>query len=354
MFDTYGPVRPALYMAKVIVERGHEVFMVSTTMSDTVQKLLKSYRLNPLDLSIKSIMRGRTSLSWLEFWAREAFLNLNSRGFSSNSDIVINFSYTVAVPATFWYAQGTTTDFLRDTEHWFPTHYKLVYRSLKPLLSFADNRLIKRIASISKLIIANSRFCASMYTKRRIKVHNIVYPPLDCNAFRPTSTPSSNYILTYFGKETEFCVLKRIGDANVKIKAFGSKAPYIPRSLLEHKNIEFLGRVSDEELTNLYSNALFTLFTFTHEPFGYIPVESMACGTPVLTYNRQGPSETVIDHVTGWLVNTNEEMASLALRLWKKGYPSTMRKEARKRALIFNVTDIAEKWLQLIKGTTMK
>jgi len=44
-----------------------------------------------------------------------------------------------------------------------------------------------------------------------------------------------------------------------------------------------------EELIDLYSNALFTLFTFTHELFGYVLVESMACGTSVLTYNRQGP-----------------------------------------------------------------
>ena len=205
------------------------------------------------------------------------------------------------------------------------------------------------MASMSKLIIANSKFCASMYEKRGIRVHNVIYPPLDCDMFKLTSAPSRNYVLTYFGKETEFHVLKKIGDAGVKIKAFGSKMPYVPKGLLKSRNIEFLGKVSDEELVNLYSNALFTLFTFTHEPFGYIPVESMACGTPVLTYNRQGPSETVVNGVTGWLANTLEEVACLAVRLWRNGYPSTMRKEARKRALLFDVKRIAKKWLQVIE-----
>ncbi len=49
------------------------------------------------------------------------------------------------------------------------------------------------------------------------------------------------------------------------------------------------GRVSDDELARLYANAKFTVFPFIHEPFGYVPVESMACGTPpVLTYDKQG------------------------------------------------------------------
>ena len=144
-------------------------------------------------------------------------------------------------------------------------------------------------------------------------------------------------------------MLKKIGDTGVKIKAFGSKSLYIPKELLKHKNIEFLGKVSDEKLVYLYSNALFTLFTFTHEPFGYIPLESMACRTPVLTYNRQGPSEVIVNGITGWLVDTNEEALRLAKRLWKNDYSPTMRTEARRRALLFDVKNITKNWLQVIE-----
>lgn len=350
MFDAYGPVSPALHIAKVIAEREHKVFIVSTAISDDVRKFLKSYPFNSIDLNASMIMKGGPPLSWLESWAREAFFNLNSRGFHPEGGAVINFSHTIAVPSTVWYVQGSTTDFLSDTEHELPTRYRLPYTILKPLLTLGDNRLLRRMASMSKLIIANSKFCASMYERRGFRVHNVIYPPLDCGIFKPTSAPSGDYVLTYFGKETEFYVLKNIGDAGVRIKAFGSKAPYTPKQLLEHRNIEFLGKVSDEELVNLYSDALFTLFTFTHEPFGYVSVESMSCGTPVLTYNRQGPSETVVNGVTGWLVNTHEEITRLAVRLWRDGYPSTMRVKARRRALLFNVKGIAERWLQVIEG----
>lgn len=349
MFDVYGPVSPALHIAKVIAEQKHKVSIVSTRISGDVKKFLELSSLESIDLNTSMIMKSGPPLSWLESWSREAFFNLNSKGFHPEGSVVINFSHTIAVPSTVWYVQGPTTDFLSDAEHELPMYYRLPYRILKPLLTYADNRLVRRMASMSKVIIANSKFCASMYEKRGVRVHEIIYPPLDCGMFKPACAPSCNYVLTYFGKETEFYVLKKIGDAGVKIKAFGSKIPYIPKGLLKHRNIEFLGKVSDEELVNLYSNAIFTLFTFTHEPFGYISVESMACGTPVLTYNRQGPSETVVNGVTGWLVNTPEEIASLTVRLWRNGYPSTLRKEARKRALLFGVKRITEKWLQIVE-----
>jgi glycosyltransferase involved in cell wall biosynthesis len=77
--------------------------------------------------------------------------------------------------------------------------------------------------------------------------------------------------------------------------------------------------VSREELLSLYSNALFTAFPFTNEPFGSVPLESISCGTPVLTYNKQGPSETLVNGETGWLVNSSDEFVSKAVDIWKRG-----------------------------------
>ncbi|MFP3288078.1 MAG: glycosyltransferase, partial [Acidilobus sp.] len=109
------------------------------------------------------------------------------------------------------------------------------------------------------------------------------------------------------------------------------------------------GRVSDEELVELYSNALFTLFPFTHEPFGYVPVESMACGTPVLTYAAQGPGETVVDGVTGWLAKDEGSLVNVAVRIWNEGYPGSMRARSRERAEQFDVKVIADKWLDVLR-----
>lgn len=63
--------------------------------------------------------------------------------------------------------------------------------------------------------------------------------------------------------------------------------------------------VSDIELVQLYNQALCTLYTPVMEPFGFVPLESMACGTVVIGVREGGIRETVIDNVTGRLVNRN-------------------------------------------------
>ncbi|HSQ53573.1 MAG TPA: glycosyltransferase, partial [Acidobacteriota bacterium] len=102
---------------------------------------------------------------------------------------------------------------------------------------------------------------------------------------------------------------------------------------------------------NLYTNALYVLFTFNHEPFGYIPVESMACGTPVLTYNKQGPTESVVNGSTGWLVNDDEDLLDIALKIWKHGYPQKIRQNCIARSELFDskkisdeLIDVCSKW----------
>lgn len=45
------------------------------------------------------------------------------------------------------------------------------------------------------------------------------------------------------------------------------------------------------------------------EPFGLVAIEAMACGTPVIAFRRGGLQEIIVDGVTGFLVNTVEEMA---------------------------------------------
>jgi glycosyltransferase involved in cell wall biosynthesis len=186
-----------------------------------------------------------------------------------------------------------------------------------------------------------------MYEKWKVRVDNVINPPLDCSLFEPkTTNPTADYVLTHFGifgKEGRFSTIKAIADAGVSIRVFGETLQ-VPEPLKKHRRISFLGKVTETELANLYSNALYTLFAFEHEPFGYIPVESMACGTPVLTYRKQGPSETVTNGRTGWFSNSDREMVNLAALLWKKGYSSNMRNECRKTALEFDVKNIVRIW----------
>jgi glycosyltransferase involved in cell wall biosynthesis len=62
-------------------------------------------------------------------------------------------------------------------------------------------------------------------------------------------------------------------------------------------------RLSEKELVNHYCQAITTLCTSRLETFGLVPIESMACGTPVIATNVSGHRETVDDGKTGYLVD---------------------------------------------------
>jgi glycosyltransferase involved in cell wall biosynthesis len=337
----HGPLRPPFLLAKELKGR-FEIIFVSPFVSEIVDETLRSEGIELLSLNKRYLFHG--SLLTFEAWLRRCT-------FKAEDGIVINFSQCFLADAHVYYAQGPITKALDDMYPELKASYKLAYKVVRPLLVRRDKKFNEELRKRSRIFIANSRFCASMYEDWGIKVDDVVHPPLDCEQFKPTtSRPSSDYALAYVGKETKYSLLRRVAGLGVRIKAFGSKAPYVPKQSLKHPNIELLGRVSDEELMDLYSNALFTLFAFTHEPFGYVPVESMACGTPVLTYNRQGPRESVVDGVTGWLADSDEELVNLALKIWRKGYPSWMRSRCRERALEFYVKVIAGKWLEVLRS----
>lgn len=72
--------------------------------------------------------------------------------------------------------------------------------------------------------------------------------------------------------------------------------------------VEFIGEISDVQKPAFLSGAHALLFPIDWpEPFGLAMIESMACGTPVIGFNRASVPE-VIDHgVTGFVVDDEDE-----------------------------------------------
>ena len=72
--------------------------------------------------------------------------------------------------------------------------------------------------------------------------------------------------------------------------------------------------VSDEELINYYNSARITAYTPVQEPFGLVPLESMACGTPVIAVKEGGIQESILHGQTGLLVERDPLLFSEALQ----------------------------------------
>lgn len=66
-------------------------------------------------------------------------------------------------------------------------------------------------------------------------------------------------------------------------------------------------RLSDEELVKIYNESLVTLSLSRFDTFGLVPLESMACGTPVIALNVAGYRETINNNETGFLVDFNSK-----------------------------------------------
>jgi glycosyltransferase involved in cell wall biosynthesis len=71
--------------------------------------------------------------------------------------------------------------------------------------------------------------------------------------------------------------------------------------------VDFRTLVSDDELVCLYNQALLTLYAPVMEPFGLVPLESMACGTAVIGVREAGVRESILDEQTGLLTERDPE-----------------------------------------------
>ncbi len=73
----------------------------------------------------------------------------------------------------------------------------------------------------------------------------------------------------------------------------------------KHKIILY-GYIENNLLDYFYSESTITLYPAIDEPFGLIPLESMKNGTPVIAFKEGGPSETILDGKTGYLIKFND------------------------------------------------
>lgn len=73
------------------------------------------------------------------------------------------------------------------------------------------------------------------------------------------------------------------------------------------ERVRLLGAVSHEAMPVLMSGADLLLSTPRYEPFGIVPLEAMACATPVVATAVGGQLDTVVDGRTGVLVPAREE-----------------------------------------------
>ncbi len=118
------------------------------------------------------------------------------------------------------------------------------------------------------------------------------------------------------------------------------------RQLMASDNVEFVGEIGDAEKPAFLSGAKALIVPIDWpEPFGIVMIEAMACGTPVIAFNRGSVPEVIEDGVTGFVVE--DEMSAVgAVRRLPQLSRSLIRQRFEER---FTARRMAEDYLSVYR-----
>ena len=86
--------------------------------------------------------------------------------------------------------------------------------------------------------------------------------------------------------------------------------------LLNAPGVEFIGEICESQKSEFLGGAQALLFPISWpEPFGLVMIEAMACGTPVIAFNRGAVSEIVRNGVTGFVVENVDQAVRAVARV---------------------------------------
>jgi glycosyltransferase involved in cell wall biosynthesis len=145
----------------------------------------------------------------------------------------------------------------------------------------------------------------SELSRERIKRYygrdaTIIHPPVETDRFSVGEPGESLLVVSEIVRHKRVqLALEAARRARAPIRVVGSGPDHM--ALQEaYPEVEFLGRVDDDDLAMLYTSARAVIVPSIEE-FGITAVEAQAAGRPVIAAGAGGALETVLDRETGWL-----------------------------------------------------
>ena len=221
---------------------------------------------------------------------------------------------------------------------WSDTHQyinELKYNKwMKKIISLILNRIRmwdKLAADRVDVFIANSKTVQERIIKYYRRDSSVIYPPVETERFSVADIDPLKQVKPYFLIGCRLVPYKRVdmvieafkslgNEYRLKIFGDGVDLKRLRKIAGEAANIEFVGRVSDEEKAELYRNSL-AFINPQEEDFGITPLEAMASGRPVIAYRQGGATETVKEGETG--VFFDQQTPSAIVDIVHKFYTKT-------------------------------
>ena len=205
--------------------------------------------------------------------------------------------------------------------------------NLNPLRRWIRRQFAKRLpridrenASYAKYVLVNSYFSRESVLRSYGLNSYVSFLGVDTEVFKPSDAPREGYVLSVGEcapkKGFDFIIrslaLVPLG-TRPKLVLVCNSVDLVWKEHLERLatklgvSVEIKTLVDDEEIVALYNRATLVLYAPYLEPFGLVPIEAMACGTPVVAVREGGVRESVVHNETGILTERDERMFSEAV-----------------------------------------
>lgn len=156
------------------------------------------------------------------------------------------------------------------------------------------------------LFLANSSHTALRIFAAYGRNAEVIPPPVRTDFFTPDHAICREDFLLVAGalepyKRVDLAIEAAVQvNRRLVIAGTGSEDERLKRLAPGQGQIEFLGRVTDEKLRDLFRRAGMLLFPGV-EDFGILPVEAISCGCPVIAYQGGGAADWFDESVGVWL-----------------------------------------------------
>lgn len=286
-------------LRRALIERGHQV-----------ERLSMPFRFGPIEQIARS----------MEIWESEDLTALS--GLQADQVICLQFpAYYLRHPAkALWLLHQYRAAYdLWDTS--FASQFRM-----EPGASDLRREIIEK--DTMHLGECSPRLTIAQNVSSRLERYNgiaslpIYHPPFLADQFY--CAPAEAYVFVPSRLEAakrQELLIRAMAHVKTDLTAIvcgeGGQRPELDRLVeelsLQHR-VKFIGRVSDEEKIGLYAHSLCIFFGPFDEDYGYVTLEAMLAGKPIVTCTDSGgPLEFVVAGETGQIVAPEPEQIAQAL-----------------------------------------
>jgi glycosyltransferase involved in cell wall biosynthesis len=288
-----GTERVVSVLTEGLVRRGHDVTLFASGDSRTSARLVSS-----CDRSLRLHPEIRDSVAATVVHVGEAFRQ------SGEFDVIHNHADYVAWP----FARMASTPVVTTT------HGRIDLPEIRHLYSLYPEQRLISISYAQREPLPHLNWIGNVY--------NAI--DLDTYHFRPELGDYLVFLGRISHEKRPDRAIEIARDVGMRL-IIAAKIDDRDRGYWEHaiepmvrssSLIEYIGEVNEQEKDALLGGAYAYLFPIDWpEPFGLTMAESMATGTPVITYRAGSTPEVVVDGVTGFVCTSMHDMIEAVDRI---------------------------------------